>query len=45
MAETAGLLEEAGRGDDLSAALALLDRLDVEFSQTRAEILALLLKG
>ena len=45
MAETAGLLEEAGHGGDLSAAPGLLDRLDVEFSQTRAESSALLLKG
>ncbi len=45
MAETAKLLEEAGRRGDLSAAPGLLDRLDVEFSQTRAELSALLLKG
>ncbi len=45
MAETAGLLEKAGRGGDLSAAPGFLHRLDAEFSQTRAELSALLLKG
>jgi hypothetical protein len=45
MAETARLLEEAGRRGDLSAAPRLLDRLDEEFRQTRAELSALLLKS
>ena len=45
MAETARLLEEAGRRGDLSAAPRLLDRLDEEFRQTCAELSALLLKS
>jgi HPt (histidine-containing phosphotransfer) domain-containing protein len=45
MAETAKLLEEAGRRGDLPATPRLLDRLDDEFRQTRAELSALLLKS
>ena len=45
MAETARLLEEAGRRGALPSDPELLDRLDAEFSQTRAELSALLLKS
>ena len=45
MAETARLLEEAGRAGDLSDAPALLQRLDADFEGARAEFSALLLQG
>jgi len=45
MYETARLLEEAGRRGALPADTGLLDRLDAEFRQTRAELSALLLKS
>ena len=45
MAETARLLEEAGRDGDLPAVPGLLDRLEDEFRQTRAELSALVLKS
>ncbi|QIN82318.1 PAS domain S-box protein [Rubrobacter tropicus] len=45
MSETARLLEEAGRDSDLSTAPALLDRLETDFEEARAEFSTLLLKG
>jgi len=45
MAETAKVLEEAGRAGDLSDVPALLQRLDADFEGARAEFSALLLKG
>ena len=45
MAETAKLLEDAGRGGDLAAAARLVDQLEAEFRQTRAELSALLLRN
>ena len=45
MAETARLLEEAGRAGGLSDAPALLQRLYADFGGARAEFSALLLKG
>ena len=45
MAETARLLEESGRSGDLSAVPALLQRLDADFEEARAEFSALPLKG
>ncbi len=45
MAETARLLEESGRAGDFSAVPALLQRLDADFEEARAEFSALLLKS
>jgi two-component system, sensor histidine kinase and response regulator len=45
MAETARLLQDAGRAGDLSAVPALLQRLDADFEEARAGLSALLVKS